>query len=119
MTAEQERQLKELQALQSAETGGGGAASRFGAPAAAAGGSVPKEIGIMVPIEMSTERGKVTTYLLFDAAAAENPRELIERLLREGYPVKAWQPSNNGGGGGGSNWRGGGGGGYGGGRNRF
>lgn len=96
LSPEQEKQLADLQALKGAT---GGAGNRFGAPAAA-GGPLPKEIGMMVPIEISTERGKVTVQLLYDATAAENPREFVERLIREGFPVKAWQPSNNGGGGG-------------------
>lgn len=113
LTAEQEKQLADLQALKGAAGGAGG--SRFGAPAAS-GGVLPKEIGMMVPIEISTERGKVTVHLVYEAAAAENPREFVERLIREGFPVKAWQPSSNNGGGGGRGY-GGGGGGYQ--RNRF
>jgi hypothetical protein len=56
--------------------------------------------------------------MLFDATTAERPKEFVEWLMREGYPVKAWQQSSNGGGGGGRSYGGGGGGGYGG-RNRF
>lgn len=111
LNPEQEKQLAELQALKGAMSGGG--TTRFGTPSAA-GGPLPKEIGMLIPIEISTERGKVTVQLLYDATAAENPREFVERLIREGYPVKAWQANTNGGGGSG---RGFGGGGYQ--RNRF
>lgn len=116
LTQEQEKQLADLQALKAAQSGGAG--SRFGTAPAPSAGPLPKEIGMLVPIEVATEKGKVTLHMLFDATTAERPKEFVEWLIREGYPVKAWQSNNNNGGGGGGGGRfGGGGGGYQ--RNRF
>lgn len=76
-----------------------GAMAGWGAPAPAA---PPTPIGVLVPVEIDTPKGKATTHLMFgpEHAGPGALAALVHGLLNMGVPVKAWAPKEGGYGGG-------------------
>jgi len=84
--------------------------------------TMPKVIGVLVPVVIQSPAGEVTVQVQFGEAEAANVPGLVMQLMQMGWPLKAYAPKQQFNGGGGYNQGGGfgqqgGGGGYGGGYN--